>query len=120
MLCVRKCNFATDNQQKLTTHSPIHTYSRQGTRKPGVHAKDHAVIHMAGTEPFIHPNETAMIKRPLEVEPASFGQTLHEMSRINFGKVHTIEHNIKVMPVGKITEESMPKFLGYAKSSINI
>lgn len=61
-----------------------------------------------------------MTKEPLEVAPASPDQKLDFMSRLNFGKVYTVEHNVKVLPVGKITERSMPRFQSYAKNEFNI
>lgn len=56
-----------------------------------------------------------MAKEPLEVDPARPDQKLDCMSRVNFGKVHTIEHNVKVLPVGKITEASQTRFLECAR-----
>lgn len=105
---------------RSSLHRPIHTYSGQGTAKPGVKAEDHAIIYMAGSAPFCGAGEGPMLKHSLEVKPASVDQKLNKMSRLNFGKIYTVEHNVKVMPVGKITEESMPKLLGHARSSIKI
>lgn len=61
-----------------------------------------------------------MTKEPLAVTPASSDQKLDPMSRLNFGKIHTVEHNVKVKPVGKVTEESMLSLLAYARSSLKI
>jgi hypothetical protein len=61
-----------------------------------------------------------MTKEPLEVTPATFDQRLDPMSRLNFGKIYTVEHNVKVLPVGKISERSMPKFLSYAKRECEV
>lgn len=80
----------------------------------------HAVIYMQGTEPQVGSSEPHMTKEPLEVAPASPDQKLDFMSRLNFGKVYTVEHNVKVLPVGKITERSMPRFQSYAKNEFNI
>jgi hypothetical protein len=54
-----------------------------------------------------------MIKEPLAAETFP-DQKLDPMSRINFGKIHTVEHNEKVCPIGKIAKESLPKFKQYA------
>jgi hypothetical protein len=47
-----------------------------------------------------------MVKEPLEVEPAKFDSKLDFMSRVSFGKIYTVEHNVNVFPVGKISEAS--------------
>ena len=60
-----------------------------------------------------------MTKDPLEVTPDTWDQKLDRMSRLNFGKVYTVEHNVKVMSVGKISRSSMPKLLGYASESFS-
>ncbi|KAJ5773827.1 hypothetical protein N7457_008723 [Penicillium paradoxum] len=93
---------------------PIATYGGQGVAKSGVDVPKHAVIYMRGDEPHSSRAEPRMIKEPLEVEPAKADQKLDRMSRVNFGKIYTVEHNVKVLPVGKITEASQAKFLEYA------
>ncbi|KAK1140563.1 hypothetical protein N8T08_010200 [Aspergillus melleus] len=98
---------------------PVSTYSRKGVAKTGVDASKHAIIHMQGTEPQLGSGEPHMTKGPLEVAPASPDQKLDHMSRLNFGKIYTVEHNVKVLPVGKITERSMPRFQNYATSEFN-
>ena len=60
-----------------------------------------------------------MAKEPLEVEPAKSDQKLDPMSRLNFGKVYTVEHNVKVLPVGRITDASINRFNAYAKAEFN-
>ncbi|KAJ5083923.1 hypothetical protein NUU61_008502 [Penicillium alfredii] len=95
---------------------PVTTYSGQGVAKAGVDRGKHAVIYMQGNRPAVNPGEPRMIKEPLEVEPARPDQRLDPMSRLNFGKVYTVEHNVKVLPVGKIAEESMARFIAYARA----
>jgi hypothetical protein len=93
---------------------PISTYSGQGTAKPGVDSSTHAVIYMAGTMPRVEPNEQRMTKDPIAVIPASPAEKLDKMSRINFGKVYTIEYNVKVMDVGMVTPDSQRNLHHYA------
>lgn len=100
----------------LIHHSrPITTYSGQGVAKAGIDRSKHAVIHMRGDRPRTVRSEPRMAKEPLEVDPARPDQKLDCMSRVNFGKVYTVEHNVKVLPVGKITEASRARFLEYAQ-----
>jgi hypothetical protein len=75
---------------------PINTYGKQGVGKRGFNADDingHAIIYMTGTSASRAPNEPVMSKSPIEVEPADQDQYLEHMSRINFTKIHTVEHN---------------------------
>ena len=60
-----------------------------------------------------------MTKMPLEVTPFSHGDRLDEKSRLNFGKVHTVEHNLRVRPIGRFSEESMSFYRGYVRESLS-
>ncbi|KAJ5878188.1 hypothetical protein N7455_001653 [Penicillium solitum] len=83
--------------------------------KAGIDRSKHAVIRMRGDRPRTVHSEPRMSKEPLEVDPARPDQKLDCMSRVNFGKVYTVEHNVKFLPVGKITEASRVRFLEYAQ-----
>lgn len=60
-----------------------------------------------------------MIKEPLEVAVESRDETLNPMSRLDFGKIHTVEHNVKVLPIGRITTKSMTRFMQYTRDEMN-
>jgi hypothetical protein len=64
------------------------------------------VIYMVGTSSVADPGEN-IVKNPIAVVPAGPDQKLHPKSRINFDKVHSVEHNVKVMNVGKVAAESL-------------
>ncbi|KAJ5129901.1 uncharacterized protein N7515_005940 [Penicillium bovifimosum] len=95
---------------------PVLTYGGQGVAKAGIDRNKHAIIHMRGDKPRVQRGEPRMVKEPLEVVPAKFDSKLDCMSRVNFGKIYTVEHNVKVFPVGKISEASRLRFLEYARS----
>jgi hypothetical protein len=40
------------------------------------------------------------------------------MSRLNFKKIYTVEYNVKVMNVGKVTKDSLPVLIGYWRNSL--
>lgn len=65
-------------------------------------------------------NERPTEKKPLEVKPATEDQKLDKMSRLNFGKIYTVEHNIRVMPVGVLSSASRSKLIVYAKKSFEL
>lgn len=110
----------TKSLHTLIVHRPITTYGEQGVAKSNVNVDEHTVIYMEGCAPTVNSKEPPMSKKPLEVEPCSPDQKLSKMSRLNFGKVYTVEHNVKVMPVGKVSEKSKPKLRGYAQDSFSI
>ena len=95
---------------------PVNTYNGKGVAKRGFNDSDkaaHSIIYMKGEEPFQADDETGITKRPIMVIPAALDQKLDPMSRLNFGKVHTVEHNVRVMPVGRIDPKSLPYFEAY-------
>lgn len=98
---------------------PINTYNGKGVAKTGFSSSDrlaHAVVYMKGSPPTTTA-EHGMNKRAIAVGPAGLDRKLDMMSRVNFGKVHTIEHNVKVMNIGNIRGESLADFEAYWKAT---
>jgi hypothetical protein len=77
-------------------------------------------MHMSGTPPRLGANEPVIPKEPLEVDPERFDEPWHPKSRLNFGEIYTVEHNVKVLPIGVISAASMPKFISYARAELGI
>ncbi|OQE47249.1 hypothetical protein PENCOP_c001G04677 [Penicillium coprophilum] len=103
-------------RRMVVVKEPITTYSGQGVTKAGLDRSKHAVIGMRGDRPRTVQAEPRMVKEPLEVDPARPDQKLDCMSRVNFCKVYTVEHNVKVLSVSKITDASRARFPEYAQS----
>jgi hypothetical protein len=115
---LRYCRLAIS---QLMHHIPshIHTYGGQGVTKKGLsaaHIEMHTVIYMQGTSPKPRADEIGMTKEPIAVKPCSPKQKLDPMSRLNFGKVYTVEHNIKAMDVGMVTDQSKLYLDGYFRN----
>ncbi|KKZ62863.1 hypothetical protein EMCG_02797 [[Emmonsia] crescens] len=70
----------------------IHTYGGRGTDKPSIDLKTHAVIRTPDVQCYQKPS--AMIQDEFVVTPEE-GETLLETSVLDFGKVYTVEHNVK-------------------------
>jgi hypothetical protein len=85
---------------------PLNTYNRQGTTKNGVQSQYYAVVYAQGSEPLFAPGEM-MTKRPISIVVENNLEKLDPMSRLNFGRVYTVEHNLKVSKVGRIAPEDM-------------
>jgi hypothetical protein len=74
---------------------------------------------MTDTRPFcLREEDMYLTKKSITVDKASADQKLDRMSRLNFKKVYTIEHNVKVMSVGRVTKDSLPVLLGYWRQSL--
>ncbi|KAL5322338.1 hypothetical protein ACEPPN_010311 [Leptodophora sp. 'Broadleaf-Isolate-01'] len=85
---------------------PILTYEGRGTLKPGVKANDHAVIYTdKAVGPLCLENEV-LDKLPIRMEPADASHKLHLASRVNYAKVYTVEHNVKVLFIGTLPRNS--------------
>ncbi|SMQ49465.1 unnamed protein product [Zymoseptoria tritici ST99CH_3D7] len=92
---------------------PIVSYGGQGVGKRGVTKSDHSIIHtttnppreMSGEMPA--PREEGM-RSPIRVTPDNpVTNRLDEQSRLNYSKVSSIPHNVKVKPVGVVHPGSM-------------
>lgn len=103
-------------------YRPINTYGGRGVSRPNLSREDrqaHAIIYMSDTQPGKLASETDLIKQPIAVDKASADQTLAATSRINFSKIHTVEWNVKVMNVGKVSRKSMPYLMGYWMNTLS-
>lgn len=91
---------------------PIATYGQRGVSKPGVKKSEHAIIYSCrdAPQPRVHEQpqrgEAGMRPIPIRVVPDDPTEALDPMSRLDFGKVHTIQHNIKVRPFGNVHPNS--------------
>ncbi|KAK4623991.1 hypothetical protein CLAFUW4_05682 [Fulvia fulva] len=94
---------------------PIATYGSQGVGKPGVKKSEHAIIHtgrdapspQASEAPARGAGESPMRSMPIRVVPDDPRELLDPLSRIDFGKIHTVQHNIKARPMGMVHPSSM-------------
>ncbi|KAL4882098.1 hypothetical protein BJY04DRAFT_188020 [Aspergillus karnatakaensis] len=98
----------------------ITTYNGRGLAKQGIDPSKHAVIYMSNTDPMVAANEPPMPKEPIGVDPDRPDEGLHHMSRINFGEMYTVEHNVKILPIGRISKDSMPRFIEYASEELTL
>ncbi len=94
---------------------PITTYGGRGATKRGIRVGDHAIIYTGDEIPDILAGEEGLTKDALQVIEGSPENLLDPLSRVNFGKVYTVEHNVKVKNVGLVASGSMAKLKGYYK-----
>lgn len=74
-------------------------------------AQDHAIVYTSDSppEPLI---DEDIVKRPIKVEPRN-NENLTPESRVNFSKLYTVEHNLKVKNIGVVPEEWMSWVIHY-------
>ncbi|KAK0922048.1 hypothetical protein LTR91_005541 [Friedmanniomyces endolithicus] len=104
------------------TAVPVVTYGAQGVSKFGVTKFEHGIIYTGPAAPEPLPaelptrGERAMSATPIRVTPDAQGMKLDEMSRIDYAKPHTIEHNLKVAAVGVVHPASMEALITQFRS----
>lgn len=94
--------------------SAISTYKNQGTFKNGCDPREHAVIYNAGVHPdfcYFQGEKERMTKAPIQVMPADETARLRQESRIRFGKIYSIEWNVKVKDIGMVCDEDLGTLL---------
>jgi hypothetical protein len=82
--------------------------------KPGVKGKDHAVIYMTANskeEPPAEYRGENLDKAPIRVNPKTPRDKLEPESRINYAKIYTVEHNVKVWFIGQISKNSQRRLM---------
>ncbi|KAF2122710.1 hypothetical protein BDV96DRAFT_656362, partial [Lophiotrema nucula] len=98
---------------------PIHTYRGQATTKRGVSEEEHAPVVPLGGHVQLHPNEK-LSNKPLYIKVEDPNLTIDPMSRLNFGSVSTVEHNLKVRNVGRLVAESVKQLEEYFVESMKL
>lgn len=100
---------------------PISSYGNNGVgeKKVGeIEKQAHAIVYPNGSAvPRPLPKESHFEKKPIAVDMFE-DQTLTASSRIHFGKCQTVEHNVKVMNIGKVARDSMADFETYCKQEL--
>ncbi|CZR58307.1 uncharacterized protein PAC_08199 [Phialocephala subalpina] len=96
-----------DTKKGYSNCVPILTYQRRGFLKSGAHPEDHAVIYTSDKPPneAVTPTLT-----PIHVQSKTPRDKLQPLSFVNYAKIYTVEHNVKVMFIGWIANESQRSF----------
>ncbi|KAI1423736.1 hypothetical protein F5Y12DRAFT_512707 [Xylaria sp. FL1777] len=98
----RRFIIVTTDESHHSTCVPILTYDRRGCGKKGVRPNKHGIIFAAGQKPKLLRNEPELGFEPVPLEIYAEGEILAKESRVNYSKLVTIEHNVKVFFIGRI------------------
>ncbi|OAK95405.1 hypothetical protein IQ06DRAFT_59089 [Phaeosphaeriaceae sp. SRC1lsM3a] len=97
----------------------ISTYSGQATTKSGVVGRDHAAVIYKDGAVTLHEGER-LEKGPIEIKVENPEMTIDPMSRINFAKPYTVEHNVKIRNIGRIVGASVGLVDQYFAQSLGL
>lgn len=95
----------------LESSRAIHTYGGQGTNKRGAHGEDHAIIYSPGEGPYLLPGEKGIVKTAIRCEMKLPSDKLDPASRLNYAKLYTVEHNVKVAFIGYVARECQQQLI---------
>ena len=73
-------------------------------------ADDHAIVYMDDPVPDPLPGELLSLK-PIKLKAKSPRHKLKPQSRINYAKIYTVEHNVKVLFIGEVSKSSRRTFM---------
>ncbi|KAM0354175.1 hypothetical protein ACHAPU_001210 [Fusarium lateritium] len=82
---------------------PISTYGRKGCKKSGVKAEQHGIVAESSNQsPSPLHNEPTLGFPPVRVHIYEPGERISPESRVNYAKLTTVEHNVKVLFIGRV------------------
>ena len=86
---------------------PIYTYRNRGLGKGGIKLEDHAIIYTSNSVP----TDDGVDKEPIRVVPKTPRDKLLVGSCLNYAKIYTVEHNVKVLFIGEIEKNSQRRLI---------
>ncbi|KAI0201021.1 hypothetical protein F4808DRAFT_469971 [Astrocystis sublimbata] len=98
----RRFIIVSTDESHHSTCVPILTYDRRGCGKKGVRPSKHGIIYAVGQKPKLLRNEPELGFSPVPLDIYAEGETLARESRVNYSKLVTIEHNVKVFFIGRV------------------
>ncbi|KAI5461596.1 hypothetical protein BGZ63DRAFT_238538 [Mariannaea sp. PMI_226] len=90
------------NDHGHCTCVPILTYGGKGCTKRGTKPEKHGIIYEKGYKARLLPGEPRLGFPPVKIHLTEEGEKLSKESRVNYSKLVTVEHNVKVLFIGRI------------------
>jgi hypothetical protein len=91
------------NLISANTISQISTHNGQGTT--ALRSQVQSIVYSGGTVPRLQQNEHGLMPVAIRIDLDDNATALHHTSRVDYSKLYTIEHNIKVKPFGMVNRE---------------
>jgi hypothetical protein len=91
---------------------PISTYGGRGCGKAGLAKWQHCIVYTGKEEPDLLEGEIPVqgempMLSSIAVRQRDLREKMFPASRINFGKMYTVEHNVKVYDFGDVRKSSL-------------
>jgi hypothetical protein len=91
---------------------PISTYGRRGVSKPSLQKWQHSVIYSSKAEPSLLPGEEPGegeegMMSPIKAVPRRSGDSLNKASRIDYSRIYTVDHYVKVKEWGDVQKSDI-------------
>ncbi|KAM3497490.1 hypothetical protein MY10362_009160 [Beauveria mimosiformis] len=90
------------NDQGHCTCVPILTYGGKACKKSGVKPEKHGIVYERGQKSKKLDGEPSLGFSPVRVEMTEEGEKISRESRVNYSKLVTVEHNVKVFFIGHV------------------
>lgn len=85
---------------------PILTYGKKGCKKRGVKPRTHGIAYAYGSKARPIPGEPDLGFKPIPIKLEVKNEEIKPESRVNYSKLVTVEHNVKVFFIGYVPRES--------------
>ncbi|KAK3685666.1 hypothetical protein B0T22DRAFT_225838 [Podospora appendiculata] len=105
------------NDEGHCTCVPILTYERRACTKRGVKPQKHGIVCQVGSRPRAIEGEPKLGFRPVRMALDYPSEKLAPESRVNYSKLVTVEHNVKVYFIGRIVREDFEEVVSQAVDS---
>lgn len=93
------------------------TFNGKQMGKDRVNPDDYAAVYRLGTDRE-DCKDDYLTKEAFPIKVEEPNEVLSSRSRLDFGRVFTVEHNIKVLRVGRIPDSFLPKLQEYYRESV--
>ncbi|KAL2064642.1 hypothetical protein VTL71DRAFT_3780 [Oculimacula yallundae] len=97
---------------KSCTCLPVTTYGGRGYKKKGLNLNAHGLIYSSRKPPA---PVRGITKQPLKINLTKGGEELKDHSYLHYGRVYTVEANVKVKEVGELDDASKKLLRRYYK-----
>lgn len=108
---IRRFVVAREGDRSVTCH-PVTSYNGAAITKKDIRRNEHGFIHSKTVGPQPMPG---MLPKSLRVILSKGAPPLSENSLVNYGKVYTVETNVKVKDIGDLDRESRQTLRHYFK-----
>ncbi|GAB7326379.1 hypothetical protein MBLNU13_g10410t2 [Cladosporium sp. NU13] len=93
-----------------TSNDDVAVSTHSGRGSPQANKNEHGIVFTGKSAPVTQ-NERGMQPKAIRVNPDDKGAVLDPKSRLNYGKVYNIEHNVKVKNFGSLSPEYLTALL---------